>query len=161
LQKLDLNTLLASRRQQQTFTNASTNKPAPRRRHVVREPSVTILKNPLVNSLVNLLIVQPFSFLLRLCPAPSYTLRPLAARYTAYSALHFTSIDSRFKPYCKKGNVILPPVRKPSLYLIYLLISDNLLCYNFCTNIRAYNYALAFIFISYKKDTQINFFSSI
>jgi hypothetical protein len=142
-----------------------TDKPAPRCCCVVREPSVVIFKNLLVNSavnlLVNFLVIQPFGFFSRLCPALPYTLRPLAACYTAYSALHFTLTDGRFKLCYKKDNVILPPVCEPSLYLIYLLISDNPLCCSFCTNIRAYNCALAFTFINYKKDIRIDFFSNI
>jgi hypothetical protein len=165
LQELNPNVLLASRRWQQTLTDTSTDEPAPQRRRVVREPFVAIFKDllvdPSVNLLVNPLIIQPFSFLSRLCPASSHTLRPLAACYTAYSALHFASTDGRFKPCYKKGDIILPPVCEPFLYLIYLLTGDDPLCYSFCTNIRAYNCALAFTFISYKKDARIDFFSGI
>jgi hypothetical protein len=69
--------------------------------------------------------------------------------------------DGRFKLCCKKSNVILSLVYKPFLYLIYLLIGDNLLCCSFCINICVYNYVLTFTFVSYKKDTQIDFSNNI
>jgi hypothetical protein len=123
---------------------------------IICEPFVTIFKNllvnPPVNPPVNPLVIQPFGFLSCLCSAPLHILRPLAAYYTACNALYFMLTDSCFKLYCKKNNIILPLVCEPSLYLIYLLISNNLLCCSFCTNICAYNCALAFMFISYKKD---------
>jgi hypothetical protein len=57
--------------------------------------------------------------------------------------------------------VILPPVREPPPYLIYLLTGDDPLCRSFRTNIRAYNYALAFTSVSYKKDARIDFSGGI
>jgi hypothetical protein len=57
--------------------------------------------------------------------------------------------------------VILPPVREPPPYLIYLLTGDDPLCRSFRTNIRAYNCALAFTFVSYKKDARIDFSGNI
>ncbi|PMD61206.1 uncharacterized protein K444DRAFT_526429, partial [Hyaloscypha bicolor E] len=62
-----------------------------------------------------------------------------------------------FKAYYKKGNIILPLIHKPSLYLSYLFISNNPLYRAFRINIRIYNYTFAFILISYKKDARINF----
>jgi hypothetical protein len=71
------------------------------------------------------------------------------------------STNGRFKPCYKKSDVILLLVHKPSLYLIYLLTNNNLLCCSFCTNICVYNCTLAFTSVSYKKDTQINFSNNI
>ncbi|PMD53496.1 uncharacterized protein K444DRAFT_541311, partial [Hyaloscypha bicolor E] len=62
-----------------------------------------------------------------------------------------------FEAYYKKSNIILPLIRKFSLYLSYFFISNNLLYRAFRINIRVYNYTFAFILISYKKDTRINF----
>jgi hypothetical protein len=70
-------------------------------------------------------------------------------------------MNDRFKAYYKKGNVILPLIRKPPLYLSYLFIGNNPLCRAFRANIRAYNYTFAFILISYKKNTRIDFFYRI
>jgi hypothetical protein len=53
--------------------------------------------------------------------------------------------------------VALPLIRKPPLYLSYLFTGDNPLCRAFRTNIRAYNCIFAFMSISYKKDTRIDF----
>jgi hypothetical protein len=169
LQELNPNSLLALRRRQQTFINASINKPVPQYCRVVRQPSVAIFKDLLINPSVNLpinplvkpLIIRPFSFFSCFYLAFSHTLRRLAAYYTAYSALHFASTDGCFKLCCKKGNVILPPVREPSLYLKYLFINNNPLCYSFSINICTYNCVLTFTFVSYKKDTRINFFNNI
>jgi hypothetical protein len=79
------------------------------------------------------------------------------AYYIACKALYFSYMDNCFKAYYKKGNMVLPLIRKPSLYLSYLFISNDLLYRAFRINIRAYNYAFAFILISYKKNTRINF----
>jgi hypothetical protein len=51
----------------------------------------------------------------------------------------------------------LPLIRKPPPYLSYLFTGNDLLCRAFRTNIRAYNYAFAFMSISYKKNIRINF----
>jgi hypothetical protein len=53
--------------------------------------------------------------------------------------------------------VALPLIRKPPLYLSYLFTGNNPLCRAFRTNIRVYNCTFAFILISYKKDTRIDF----
>ncbi|PMD62032.1 uncharacterized protein K444DRAFT_525768, partial [Hyaloscypha bicolor E] len=62
-----------------------------------------------------------------------------------------------FKAYYKKGNIVFPLIRKPPLYLSYLFIGNNLLYRAFRINIQIYNYTFAFILISYKKNTRINF----
>ena len=82
---------------------------------------------------------------------------PLTGRYIAYRALYFSYINNCFKTYYKKGNVVLPLIRKPPLYLSYLFTGNNPLYRAFRANIRAYNYTFAFMLISYKKDARINF----
>ncbi|PMD51133.1 uncharacterized protein K444DRAFT_544246, partial [Hyaloscypha bicolor E] len=62
-----------------------------------------------------------------------------------------------FKAYYKKGNIILPLICKPPLYLSYLFIGNNPLYRTFRTNIQIYNYTFTFILISYKKNIRINF----
>ena len=82
---------------------------------------------------------------------------PLTGHYIACGALYFSYMNNYFKAYYKKGNMVLPLIRKPPLYLSYLFTGNNPLYRAFRTNIRAYNYAFAFILISYKKNTRINF----
>jgi hypothetical protein len=82
---------------------------------------------------------------------------PLTGYYIAYRALYFSYIDNRFEACYKKGNMALSLIRKPPPYLSYLFTGNNLLCQAFRTNIRAYNYAFAFILVKYKKNTQIDF----
>ncbi|PMD51348.1 uncharacterized protein K444DRAFT_707596 [Hyaloscypha bicolor E] len=82
---------------------------------------------------------------------------PLTGYYIACGALYFGYIDDCFEAYYKKGNVIFPLIHKPLLYLSYLFTGNNLLYRAFRTNIRIYNYTFAFILISYKKDTWIDF----
>jgi hypothetical protein len=81
----------------------------------------------------------------------------LTSYYIAYRALYFGYTDNYFKAYYKKGNIILPLIYKPPLYLSYLFIGNNPLYRAFRINIRVYNYTFAFILISYKKNTRINF----
>ncbi|PMD62782.1 uncharacterized protein K444DRAFT_525075 [Hyaloscypha bicolor E] len=66
-------------------------------------------------------------------------------------------MDNCFEAYYKKGNIILPLIRKPPLYLSYLFIGNNPLYQAFRANIRIYNYTFAFILVKYKKDIRINF----
>jgi hypothetical protein len=66
-------------------------------------------------------------------------------------------MDNCFEAYYKKGNIILLLIRKPPPYLSYLFIGNDLLCRAFRANIRAYNYAFAFILVKYKKNTWIDF----
>ncbi|PMD49994.1 uncharacterized protein K444DRAFT_711266 [Hyaloscypha bicolor E] len=101
--------------------------------------------------------IWPPAFLSRFRPAPVHTTGPLTGYYIACGALYFGYTDDCFEAYCKKGDVILPLIRKPPLYLSYLFTGNNPLCRAFRTNIRAYNYAFAFTSISYKKDTRIDF----
>jgi hypothetical protein len=75
----------------------------------------------------------------------------------ACGALHFGHINDRFEACYKKGNMALPLIRKPLLYLSYLFTGNDPLCRAFRTNIRAYNCTFAFTSISYKKDTRIDF----
>ncbi|PMD51093.1 uncharacterized protein K444DRAFT_544941 [Hyaloscypha bicolor E] len=70
-------------------------------------------------------------------------------------------MNNCFEAYYKKGNIALPLIRKPPPYLSYLFMGNNPFCQAFRTNIRVYNYAFAFILISYKKDARINFFYRI
>ncbi|PMD64265.1 uncharacterized protein K444DRAFT_521416 [Hyaloscypha bicolor E] len=72
--------------------------------------------------------------------------------YIAYKAFYFGYINNYFKAYYKKDNIILPLIRKPSLYLSYLFTGNNLLYRIFRVNIRIYNYTFAFILVKYKKD---------
>ena len=105
---------------------------------------------------VNPPIVRPVGFLSRLRPAPQYTLGPLTARCTACNALHFQFTGGFSEPCCKKGDVVLPPIRKPPAYLYALLTGDDPRCHAFRTHFRAYNCAFAFTSVSYKKDTRID-----
>ncbi|PMD49624.1 uncharacterized protein K444DRAFT_548861 [Hyaloscypha bicolor E] len=61
-------------------------------------------------------------------------------------------MDDHFEAYYKKGNIVLPLIRKPPLYLSYLFMGNNSLYRAFRTNIRVYNYTFAFILVKYKKD---------
>jgi hypothetical protein len=101
--------------------------------------------------------IRPPAFLSRFRPAPVYTTGPLTGYCTACGALHFGHTDGRFEACCKKGNVVLPLIRKPPLYLSYLFTGDDPLCRAFRTNIRAYNCAFAFTSVKYKKDIRIDF----
>ncbi|PMD52379.1 uncharacterized protein K444DRAFT_706436 [Hyaloscypha bicolor E] len=109
---------------------------------------VNILEDPPIN----LPIIWPPGFLLYFRPAPIYITGLLTGYYIACGALYFSYINNCFKAYYKKGNIILPLIRKPSLYLSYLFISNNLLYRAFRVNIRVYNYTFAFILVKYKKD---------
>jgi hypothetical protein len=75
----------------------------------------------------------------------------------ACGALHFYPTSDVFEACCKKGDVLLPPIRRPPPYLYYLFTGDDPLCWGFRTHIRAYNCAFAFTSIGYKKDTRIDF----
>ncbi|PMD51130.1 uncharacterized protein K444DRAFT_546301, partial [Hyaloscypha bicolor E] len=57
-----------------------------------------------------------------------------------------------FKACYKKSNIILPLIRKSSLYLFYFFIGNNLFYRAFRTNIRIYNYTFVFILVKYKKN---------
>jgi hypothetical protein len=81
----------------------------------------------------------------------------LTAYYIACKALYFGYINNYFKAYYKKSNIVFPLIYKPLLYLSYLFIGNNPLYRAFRTNIRIYNYTFAFILISYKKNTRIDF----
>jgi hypothetical protein len=102
-------------------------------------------------------LIRPPGFLSRFRPAPAHTTSPLTGRYTACGALHFGRTDDRFEACCKKGDVTLPLIRKPPLYLSYLFTGNDPLCRAFRTNIRAYNCAFTFTLVKYKKDTRIDF----
>jgi hypothetical protein len=101
--------------------------------------------------------IRPPAFLSRFRPAPAHMTGLLIAHYIACKALYFGYTDNCFKACYKKGNMALPLIHKPPPYLSYLFTGNNLLYRAFRTNIRAYNYAFAFILISYKKDMQIDF----
>jgi hypothetical protein len=135
----------------------SADEPAPRRQRQTRQPSVAALVNIFEDPLTDPLIIRPPSFLSRFRLAPPHTIGPLTGRCTACGALHFYPTDDAFEACCKKGDVVLPPIREPPPYLYYLFTSDDPLCRAFQTNIRAYNCAFAFTSISYKKDTRIDF----
>jgi hypothetical protein len=101
--------------------------------------------------------IRPPAFLSRFRPAPVYTTGPLTGYYTACGAFYFGYIDGCFEACYKKGNIVLPLIYKPLLYLSYLFTGNNPLYRAFRTNIRVYNYTFAFILVKYKKDIQIDF----
>jgi hypothetical protein len=101
--------------------------------------------------------IRPPAFLSRFRPAPIHITGPLTGYYIACRALHFGYTDSHFKACYKKGNIVLFLICKPPLYLSYLFTGNNPLYRAFRTNIRTYNYTFAFILISYKKNTRIDF----
>jgi hypothetical protein len=109
------------------------------------------------NPSANLSPIWPPAFLSRFWLASVYMTGLLMAYYIACKAFYFGYINNYFEAYYKKGNVALPLIRKPPLYLSYLFTGNDLLYRAFRTNIRAYNYAFAFILISYKKNMRINF----
>jgi hypothetical protein len=57
--------------------------------------------------------------------------------------------------YCKKGEIVLPPVREPPNLLRRLLTRDHSISDSFFKNIRQYNSALAFTFIAYTPDRRL------
>jgi hypothetical protein len=58
---------------------------------------------------------------------------------------------------CLDGEVELPPIQSPPLFLRKLLDGSDLESKHFIDNIRAYNMALAFTSCSYKPDIRIDF----
>ncbi len=156
MQELDPNALPAAQRRRRALTDASADVPAPQRPRRTRQPPVTPTFDVLEDPPVDPPVVRPVGFLSRLRPAPQYTLGPLTARCTACNALHFQSTDGIFEPCYKKGDVILPPIRKPPEYLYALLTGDDPRCHAFRAHFRAYNYAFTFTSVSYKKDARID-----
>jgi hypothetical protein len=57
--------------------------------------------------------------------------------------------------YCKKGEIVLPPVRESSNLLKRLLIRDYPNSDSFIKHIRQYNSALAFTSIAYTPDRHL------
>jgi hypothetical protein len=57
--------------------------------------------------------------------------------------------------YCKKGKIVLPPVREPSDLLKRLLTRDYPNSDSFIKHIRQYNSALAFTFIAYTPNRRL------
>jgi hypothetical protein len=161
MQELDPNILPTPRRRRRRrrrpLTDVSTDEPAPRRQRPTRQPPVTASVNIYEDPPADPPIIRPPGFLSCFRPAPSHTLGPLTGYCTACGALHFCPTDNVFVACCKKGDVILPRIREPPPYLSYIFTGDDPLCRAFRANIRAYNCALAFTSISYKKDTRINF----
>jgi hypothetical protein len=125
----------------------STDEPAPRRQRRARQPSVAALivifkdpptnppinppTNPPIDPPANPPVIRPPGFLSRFRPAPPHTIGLLTSRYTICGALYFSPTDGLFEPCYKKGDVILPQIREPPLYLSYLFIGDDLLCRGF------------------------------
>jgi hypothetical protein len=82
---------------------------------------VDIFKDPPANPPT----IQPPGFLSRFRPAPLHTLGPLTGYYTACGALHFCLTDNVFEACYKKGDVALPRIREPPLYLSCLFTGDD------------------------------------
>jgi hypothetical protein len=61
----------------------------------------------------------------------------------------------QFSRCCKEGGVKLPDIKPPPEELKDLYISQEPLAVDFWHNIRSYNCALAFTFVSYTDDTRI------
>jgi hypothetical protein len=57
--------------------------------------------------------------------------------------------------YCKKGEIVLPPIRELSDLLRRLLTRDYPISDSFFKNIRQYNSALVFTFIAYIPDRRL------
>jgi hypothetical protein len=56
---------------------------------------------------------------------------------------------------CKKGEIVLPPVRESPDLLKRLLTRDHSISDSFFKNIRQYNSALVFTFIAYIPDRRL------
>jgi hypothetical protein len=106
----------------------SADEPAPRRQRRTRQPSVTAPIDIFEDPPIDPPVVRPLGFLSRFRPTPPHTLGVLTGRYTACGALHFSPSNGLFEPCCKKGDVVLPPIREPPLYLYSLFTGDDPLC---------------------------------
>jgi hypothetical protein len=117
----------------------SADEPAPRQQRRARQPSVAALvvvfedppANPPVDPPANPPVIRPPGFLSRFRPAPPHTIGLLTSCCTVCGALYFSPTDGLFEPCYKKGDVTLPRIREPPLYLSYLFMGDDPLCRGF------------------------------
>jgi hypothetical protein len=139
--------------------------PQPQRRRRGRPPRQlrTILPHPTLSTLIEDPVTvrhsKPPGFLSSFIQAAPHNLGRLDHECEYCAALHWIEEATQDKQYeicCKKGDVDLPTLRMPPLYLRKLFTDQDPRGRAFRKEIREYNNALAFTSVSYTRDARID-----